>query len=691
MDHLTTTIGDIAEPVHTVTKNLQIADLMELFKKNGPITAVVVTDAARIAGIVMNIHLDRLLSQRYGFSVFSQRPVSNVMDPSPLIVDYSEAVGAVASMAMTRQADKIYDHIVVTRHGRLAGIVPVRKILDTLVAFHKKYTAMLEHDNRALEREIKEKKSAIDSLKASRQMLQLVIDAIPHAIFWKDRKSRYLGSNKKFAGDAGFADPQDVIGLDDLMLPWAGQQASSFMESDNQVMENDKSLLHIREYQTLAHGQQRILDKNKLPLHGMDGRVVGVLCFYEDITDRVNADKARKDLEKSLARAQKMEVIGQLAGGVAHDLNNILSGIVGYPELILMDLPEGSALKKPIQTIKNSGERAAAIVQDLLTLARRGVTSDASVDVKTMVREYLESPEAKKLEADHPHVTIINASGRDPLFIRGSSVHLMKTLMNLVNNAMEAMEGTGRIIISAKKQYLDKPIQGYDSVSTGNYVQLSVLDTGKGMCQNDLDRIFEPFYTNKKMGRSGTGLGMSVVWGTVKDHKGYIDIQSELGKGTCVTLYFPLIKIRQSAMVAPALVQNPMGKGETIVVVDDILEQRDMAATYLKRMGYRVMTMGSGEDAVNYLSTRSADLLILDMIMAPGMDGLETFKRILELHPTQKAIIASGFSETDRVREALRLGAGFYLKKPYLLQDLGRTVKEELEKSGKTRRLHLTG
>jgi CheY-like chemotaxis protein len=201
-----------------------------------------------------------------------------------------------------------------------------------------------------------------------------------------------------------------------------------------------------------------------------------------------------------------------------------------------------------------------------------------------------------------------------------------------------------------------------------------------GISKKDKERIFEPFYTKKVMGRSGTGLGMTVVWGTVKDHEGYIDIKSTKGKGTTFTLYFPVTRKELPKDKALVSIEDYMGKGESVLVIDDVKEQREIASKILKKLSYSVTSVSSGEQAVDYLKDNAVDLLVLDMIMESGIDGLDTYKRILEFHPGQKAIIASGFSETDRVKEAQRLGAGVYVKKPFLLGKIGLAVREELER-----------
>jgi signal transduction histidine kinase/ActR/RegA family two-component response regulator len=398
-----------------------------------------------------------------------------------------------------------------------------------------------------------------------------------------------------------------------------------------------------------------------------------------EIKVRERAEHERLSLKTKLAHSYKMEAIGTLAGGVAHDLNNILSAMVSYPDLILLDLPEESPLRKPILTIQKSGKKAAAIVQDLLTMARRGVVATEVTNLNQVINNYLESPEFEKLMEFHPNVKIESNLETDLLNMMGTPVHLSKTVMNLISNAAEAMADGGDITISTENKYIDKAIKGYDTIKEGDYVVFTVSDSGVGISAGDLERIFEPFFTKKMMGRSGTGLGMAVVWGTVKDHKGYIDIQSTEGKGTTFTLCFPVTRKEIGSNTKFLPIEEYMGNGESVLVVDDIEEQREIASRLLVKLGYSAASVSSGEEAVDYLKDNPADLLVLDMIMDPGIDGLETYKRIFDFCPNQKAIIASGFSATDRVKKVQKIGAGAYIKKPYTLEKLGIAVKTELD------------
>jgi CheY-like chemotaxis protein len=284
------------------------------------------------------------------------------------------------------------------------------------------------------------------------------------------------------------------------------------------------------------------------------------------------------------------------------------------------------------------------------------------------------------LKGYHPLVDVEVRSDPGLMNIRGVNHQLSKILMNLVSNATEAMPDGGRILISAENCDVTTPVFGYEEIREGSYVLLRVADSGIGIPAGNLRRIFEPFYSKKQMGRSGTGLGMSVVWGSVKDHGGYIDVSSTEGKGTIFTLYFPSTQESVMSLAPPITKTSLRGNGESILIVDDVPEQREIASRILGALGYSVQSVGSGEEAVEYLKESSVDLLILDMHMEPGIDGLETYRRISQLRPGQRALIITGFAETERIGEALREGVGCCVKKPYLPEDIGFAAKLQLEK-----------
>ncbi|MCP4156248.1 MAG: response regulator [bacterium] len=408
-----------------------------------------------------------------------------------------------------------------------------------------------------------------------------------------------------------------------------------------------------------------------------NGRVIALLCVMRDISRRKKAEEEKLQLEEKLIQSEKMEALGKLAAGVAHDLNNVLSAMVSYPDLLLMKLPEESPFRKSILTIKKSGQKAATIVDDLLTLARRGVKTEKVVNLNDIVKEYLDSPEHKKLLSYHHDVTIKTHIDTDLSNILGSPVHLVKALMNLVYNSAEAMPRGGEITISTVNLI---PRASADKYELNEYAVLTVTDNGIGIPPADFKKIFDPFYTKKRMGRSGSGLGMAVVWGAVQDHKGYINAHSRETEGSTFELYFPVTWKNLCPEESNLPIEDYIGNGEKILIVDDVPEQREITLKILVKLNYDVHTAASGEKAVEFLKRDNTfQLVILDMLMGTGMDGLDTFKKIKALNPGIKALIASGFSETNRVKEAINLGVGEYIKKPFTFEQIGIGVKRALD------------
>ena len=520
--------------------------------------------------------------------------------------------------------------------------------------------------------DITDRKLEAEALQESETKLQIIFNKVGTGILIIDSASQVIIEANQTAIEMTGLPKERIIGQICHSLICPAESGQCPVKDLGQIIDHsERKLFH-------ADGQQKDILKTVYPI-----TIRGRDCYLEsfiDISDRLRTERLLKESEVRLQRAEKMEALGTLAGGVAHDLNNVLGVVVGYAELLLDSVEESSSLRPGLVKIMNGGQRAATIVQDLLALARRGVTNRQVLNLNKIIADCQQSPEFEELSSYHLFVKIKTDLEPDLLNISGSSVHLGKTLFNLISNASEAMPDGGVLIIKTANQYLDKPIQGYDEVLEGDYVVLSVSDTGEGIPAADLKHIFEPFYTKKVMGRSGTGLGLAVVWGTVKDHDGYINVQSEEGKGSTFTLYFPATREDIAAEALAVSTSEYMGRGESVLIVDDVKEQLGLAAEMLQRLNYNVASVSSGEEAVAYLKEHQVDLMVLDMIMDPGMDGLDTYRSILEIHPKQKAIIVSGFSETDRVSTAQKLGAGAYVRKPYVIEKLGLAVRKELNR-----------
>jgi CheY-like chemotaxis protein len=299
------------------------------------------------------------------------------------------------------------------------------------------------------------------------------------------------------------------------------------------------------------------------------------------------------------------------------------------------------------------------------------------VNLNDIVADYLQSPEHAQLQRNFPDITVTTNLDPDLMNIEGGTLPLYKSIMNLVFNSFEAITPPGTVSLATDNFHLDLPLRGYDHVKPGEYVTLTLPTPARGSHGGpgtDLRTLLHQEGHGAQRHRAGHGR----VWGTMKDHHGHILVRSEVGMGTAMVLYFPASRRELPAREPPPGVERFTGSGETILVVDDLPEQTTLISRLLERLGYRVHAVQCGEAAVEHLKAGAADLVILDMIMDPGMDGLDTYLQVHALRPELRVIITSGFSETQRVQEALRLGAGPYVKKPYRLEVLARTVHEAL-------------
>lgn len=394
---------------------------------------------------------------------------------------------------------------------------------------------------------------------------------------------------------------------------------------------------------------------------------------------RREAESESVSLHERIVQSEKMEAIGLLAGGVAHDLNNILMPTVAYPELLLMDIPPDSPLVIPLQATHRAGIRAAAVIQDMLALTRRGVVTREPLNLNYVIQDYLDSTEYKLTQAPSPlvHVkTDLNSSLHN---IEGSVVHLQKLLMNLITNSTEAQESGGKIYISTDNIRSEGRDLFYQPLPRGDYVVLSVEDEGDGIDTDDLDRMFEPFYTTKIMGQSGTGLGMSVVWGVVQDHKGAIDVVSELGVGTRFDIYLPITDAPVPEVLPPKPIAELLGDGQIIMVIEDMEDQRVLTEAVLTKLNYKVISCDCGETAAKILAERDVDLVIVDMMMDVGWDGLKTYEELARIKPGIKTILMSGFAETEQVLKAQALGAGLLQRKPFTVEAIGQKLIDSLK------------
>ncbi len=398
-----------------------------------------------------------------------------------------------------------------------------------------------------------------------------------------------------------------------------------------------------------------------------NNQVCGTRMIVIDITEQ-------RLLENQLHSDQKMKAIGLMAGGVAHDLNNILSGIISYPELLLLDLDQDSNLRRPLEAIRRSGLDASEVVSDLLTVARGIAANKEIIAPNRLIRAYLESTDFQQLKARYPLVSFNTNLAEDLQNISCSPIHVRKCLMNLIINGVEAIQGRGTLSIISSNYDQNLSLSKSELNPTeGKFIKIIIHDDGSGIAPHDMDHIFEPFYTKKFMGRSGTGLGLAVVWNTMRDHGGRVNVISNQ-EGTTFELYFPSVEAKLDPPPKPTDWRRFRGHGETILVIDDEFCQREIAKQLLTSLNYSVQTVSSGEEAIKYVKSTTVDLLVLDMIMPLGQNGRISFEKILKLHPGQKAVIASGFAQDEDVQATLAMGAKAFISKPYTIARLALTI-----------------
>ncbi|MDD4205872.1 MAG: PAS domain S-box protein, partial [Candidatus Delongbacteria bacterium] len=417
------------------------------------------------------------------------------------------------------------------------------------------------------------------------------------------------------------------------------------------------------------------------PLIDDAGVFSGFVGVWRDITSFIITNERNKSLEDRLAQSEKMEALGRLAGGVAHDLNNVLTGIVAYPDLLLLKIPEDDPMRKKVTAIKKSGQKAAAIVEDLLSLSRRGVNKFTPLNISTLLNDIMESPEVERLKVYHPEVKLKFSQGKDVPSISGAEYQISKVVINLLTNACEAMPSGGSIYMSTRYESSSKGPLKYKNIPDGDYAVLSVSDEGIGISKEDQKKIYEPFFTSKVMGRSGTGLGMAVVWGTIQDHNGYIELESKPGEGTTFEIYLPALSESDAFENEINGKSSITGKGEKIIILDDEQIQLEIAEALFSELNYKVRTVSQPENVVKEIRDFEPDILILDMILSDKLDGLDVYRDILSQNLNVNTIIVSGFSESERVTEAISLGVKRYIKKPFTVDEIGRAIRDVLDKN----------
>ena len=525
-------------------------------------------------------------------------------------------------------------------------------------------------------RDITERKRLEEAILESRDNLNRILDQTPLAVTVLDASGNLIDVNEAWLRLFGAAGRELVVGklnvFHSQFIRGTGLADGFAAVYRGEIVDVPATTVDPRSAgsELPLNGVERTVHVRMFPVFERNGKLVNVVAMMEDVTER-------RRLEEQLIQSQKMESIGLLAGGIAHDFNNILGGILGYASFVKTQVPKEDRIYPHLETIERSALRAAELTSQLLGFARGGKYVVGPLIINDLVRETADLLRGT-IETNIAMTTGLDASS--PV-IEADASQMQQVLMNLCVNARDAMPGGGELTITTTR--LDAPdafLRSIPEARGGRFVRIEIADTGIGIDKAIRGKIFDPFFTTKEKGK-GTGLGLATVYGIVKNHNGFINVESEIGSGTTFSVYIPAVD-----KVAAKVQENesrPRGGQETILVVDDEEMIRLLVRDILEEIGYNVLSAADGIEAVELYKEKDGeiDLVILDMTM-PGMGGRETFEKLKEMNPSVRAILSTGYAADERARQMLAMGVKAFVQKPYRIDDLASAVRRTLDSPG---------
>jgi len=515
-------------------------------------------------------------------------------------------------------------------------------------------------------RDVTERKRAEDALNQSETYLKTLIHAIPDLVWLKDENGVFLFCNSKFESLYS-ATEKEIIGKTDYDFV-DKELADFFREHDKLAMAKKGPSINEEKVTYAANGHHEILETIKVPIYDKQKQLIGVLGIARDITER-------KKFKSRLQQAQKMEAIGTLAGGIAHDFNNILSPLVGYSEILIDEIPKDSPLQKHVQQILKAAFRAKDLVQQILAFSKQTDPKNKPVQFQSILKEAL-----KLIRSSIPKTIDIQTEIEpEGCVVMADPTQLHQIIMNLATNAFHAMqESGGRLKVTLKQVKMEPDLLGFSDLSPGDYALLKFMDTGKGIKKKLMDKIFNPYFTTKEVGK-GTGIGLSIVQGIIKNYNGEIYIYSEPDQGTEVHVYLPIIK-KDIEISEEDNLEPIQGGSERILLVDDEAAIAKMEKHTLERLGYKVTSLTDSIKALETFKNNpdQFDLIISDMTM-PKMTGLMLADKIKAIRPSIPFIICSGFSEQIDEETSGDMGIQAYIAKPVIKRKMAKVIRNLLD------------
>jgi PAS domain S-box-containing protein len=524
--------------------------------------------------------------------------------------------------------------------------------------------------------DITRRKQIEKTLRESQVLLRTLIDTLPDLVWLKDPEGVYMTCNKRFERFFG-AKESEIIDKTDYDFV-EKELADFFREKDKAAMTAGKPSLNEEAITYADDGTKALLETIKTPMYDSSGQIIGVLGIARDITERKRAEEEREKLRDQLVQAQKLEAVGVLAGGVAHDFNNMLGAIIGYAELAMDGMDTAAPVRRNLDKILDAAQRSADLTRQLLAFARKQTVTPVVLDLNESVETMLKM--LRRLIGEDIDLAWLPGKGQHTISIDPSQ--LDQVLANLCVNARDAIKDVGRVIIETGKASFDETsCDAFPDAVPGDFVMLAVSDNGCGIDEETKAHIFEPFFTTKSLGK-GTGLGLSTVYGIVKQNEGFIHVDSRSGKGTTFKIFFPSQPAAGIAQKTSAADDIPRSRGETVLLVEDDTIMREMGQIMLQRLGYAVLSAATPGEAIQLATDNSENfqVLITDVVM-PEMNGRELAERLLAISPNIKHLFMSGYTPDIIIhRGVLDEGINF-IQKPFSLKDLAVKIRTVLDQT----------
>lgn len=526
-----------------------------------------------------------------------------------------------------------------------------------------------------LQTEVEERRRAEDAFAQNGAHLRTLLNTIPDLVWFKDSKSVYLSCNTKFERFIGKKE-KDIIGKTDYDF-FGKDKADFFRKHDMAAIESGKPTINEEAVTYADDGHHELLETIKTPVHSSTGTLIGVIGIARDITERIRAEEERQKLLNQLYQARKIDAIGRLAGGVAHDFNNMLAVIIGRSELARMTLSPSDSIYKDLCDIEAVGKRSADLTRQLLAFARKQTIAPEILDLNETIENILKM--LRRLIGEGVNMIWRPSAGLWP--VKMDPVQIDQLLANLIINARDALKNNvGEVVIETGNSTINADSCKIGSVFLpGDFVCLTVTDNGCGMDNQTLENIFEPFFTTKEIGK-GTGLGLSTIYGIVKQNNGFIHVSSNLGKGTSFKIYLPRFSQQTSSPSVKAIEKPSTGGKEVVLLVEDEPEILDVTRIMFEKLGYKVFPHSKPSEALDFIDTYKGDihLLMTDVVM-PEMNGRDLSVRLLSRFPGIKRLFMSGYT-ADVIAHHGVLDEGVnFIQKPFTMKELASKIREVLD------------